>query len=209
VVREEHLPQLNSFIVKTARALYPLERVQPLTVEELAALPLLLFSRQLWFSPRQLIAHGVPVSRIEQTAGQVVVLDGCIVHWGMVADAVWPHCLQEAINYCPLLWLTRGLERLVKWMGDLQRYLTVVDSSTNREFRKLICSDYMQRMLAHHAPAQVMVPLLKRIRGKVVSPSPPYDTLDQPHITVAEIDKLLAGYSDDRVVALFERFASA
>jgi hypothetical protein len=213
-VRDEHLPRLNALLVELLKKRYRLERQQPMTDEELAVLPFALYSRSLWLSPRLLLENGIPVERVVQTAGQVVVVDGCILHWGMVGDADDPHCVQEAINFCPQSWLTRGLKRLVAWMADLHRYLDVVDATTNGEFASLMCTDAVQLLLAHHAPANMVKPLLEKLKKELKSQTPSFAGFNSisssmKEAILADVERVMEVYKEPRVQQLFRKYEKA
>ena len=210
-VHQRDMFRLKRFLVNLVRAQYPLEAECKLTAEEEAAIPMLLYSRQLWLSPAMLHADGIPVQRVVQTAGQAVVTDGCVLHWGVVTDADDPHCLQEAINYCPQSWLSHGLKRLVDWMGELRLYLDVLDSSTNEGFKAVLCGEGVQLMLAHHSPSNVMIPFLAKIREDILKDKPSFagfKVMNQPtkDAIAVDLDKMLQWYKDKRLAQFFLKF---
>ena len=213
-VRDVHLPAVNRLLVQVLKQRFPLEQYQALTDDELTAMPMILYSRSLWLSPALLIQHGIPVERLVQTAGQVVVTDGCTLHWGMVADADDPHCVQEACNFAIVQWLTRGLRRLAQWTQLLHSYLHAVETSTNPAFCHFIGSPAVQVLIAHHAPSNMMPALLTKLKHELQSPTATLQqlaTLSAPtkEVIIADIDKVQEMYKSKRVKLMFKQYLAA
>ena len=122
VVRREHRNELDAYVAEQAKQCYG---VAELTSDEAEAVRGLLYTKQVVFHPEELLAAGVPLTRIEQVAGTVVVGDGDLIHFGTTAvDAQHPsksRSVNEAVNFLPVRWLTTGLPRLVRWLEWLQR----------------------------------------------------------------------------------------
>jgi hypothetical protein len=65
-----------------------------------------LYSKSLFVHPGHLAAAGIPVHRLEQGQNMAVLGEGTIIHFGISGDS---RSLNEAVNYLPESWLTRGL----------------------------------------------------------------------------------------------------
>jgi len=176
-IAEKDLPQLNAFLIfhLTHRL-----RLEGLTKAEKNVLLMLLYTRSLWLSPRLLMEAHIPIQRVMQTAGQVVITNGCVLRWGMAADM---SCLQEATNFCPVSWCTRGLKRLVQWVAELQRYCDVIETSSNAGLVLLLLDATVCETLSHHAPAHILTPFLERVKQDLTLPT---ETVTAPRITRAK-----------------------
>ena len=213
LVQPQHRHLLDRFIAAKAVELYRLEQARErLSAEEARLLPLLLYTRQWWFSPRQLVAHGVPVHRVLQRPGEVVLLDGHVVHWGMVEDTERPpYCKQEAINFCPESWLFSGLQQLQLYLVELRAYIELEAESTHRAFHKLMYDPFVKRMLVHHAPRSATMDLLEAIAhdlgGEAHARTPTFhyspSTLRDRVSIVDSIRQVLAHFDDQQVEALY------
>jgi hypothetical protein len=112
-VKEEDLKALQAFVVDRVRRVFGLRH--QLTEDEERLCMMLLYSRQLMFSPQQMIDAGVPLTRVEQTEGMIVMTRGYVFHQGIVMG---DGSIQEAINFVGADWLTHGLPRLVSYLED-------------------------------------------------------------------------------------------
>ena len=85
-VKGQHVTLLKRFL-----AAYLPQRLgfkeSELNEAEKDALAFLLHAGALWISPALLMNAGIPVYRVQQKPGEVVVTDGCVLQWGMVADS--------------------------------------------------------------------------------------------------------------------------
>jgi hypothetical protein len=123
----------------------------------------LVYSRQLFLDPFELQAYGVPVHRIEQTAGQVVVGKGTVLHWGLCGGA---DSVNEAVNWLPVQWLEDGLPQLVKHMEWLRDYVKAEKARTRQPqntVSNLVFDEHVQRMVGHHTPPKLTASLLNWI----------------------------------------------
>ena len=139
VVKRDDRHLFDKYLVRRARQWYEVAENVELTTTETEAIHGLLLTKQVVFDPADLIAAGVPLTYVHQTAGTVVDGDGDLVHFGMsgsggssssgsaastaastTAGSTTVCSVNEAVNFLPVQWLTTGLPRLVKRMRWLQ-----------------------------------------------------------------------------------------
>ena len=206
VVRREDRQRLDEYVVERAREWFDVPANVQLSKVEAAAVAGLIYTKRIVFHPDDLVAAGVNLTRVVQTSGRVVVLDGDILHFGMTT--VPPRSLQqlqqqrqqdvssslsinEAVNFLPVRWLVTGMPQLVPWLDWLRdAWLPMQHKNAMLQDGKLALRTAMRNARTNKLIDQHIVPhwlhlLLVRLHGHLTTPSTPV------HPTVAAIDQEL------------------
>ena len=210
VVRREDRKKLNAYVAEQAKHCYG---VAELTREEAEAVRGLLYTKQVVFHAHDLLATGVPLTKIEQVAGTVVVGDGDLIHFGTTTvDAQNPsrsHSVNEAINFLPVRWLTTGLPRLVRWLMWLKRaWLPIqrVRVEEVQEEKALLMSAVQDartnELLAQHCSSHWCHELLMRLT-RIMSGEPLNN--ERYHATRRAVDETLSEVEKAAVVRRLRR----
>jgi hypothetical protein len=169
-VMEQDRQALERYVVDEVGRRYNID-VQRLSADDRRLVTALVYSRQLFLDPFELQAHGVPVHRIQQETGQVVVGKGTVLHWGLCGSR---NSLNEAVNWLPVQWLEDGLPQLVQHVNWLELYVRARQRHITKGIRipahragwyKLCFDKSVQAMVTHHTPLAYTVELCSRIRA--------------------------------------------
>jgi len=125
---------------------------RPLTKDEVALLPSMLLSRQLFIPPWMFTKHGINFTHHLQQAGQPMVLLGSSFHQGAV-DTRAGYSQAEAVNYLDFQWLESNAGGLrvvfeeLRWLRDHYVPLLLDRAADIRPcLRELMCDTYMERV---------------------------------------------------------------
>jgi hypothetical protein len=128
----------------------------------------LLYAKKTFIDPRLLAAAGIEVFQLSQKAGDVVMLDGDIVHLG-VCNEKWS--INEAINFLPVTWLRSGLPLLSEWLKWLEGYIHAdlkgAYHTQHPQLHQAIFNDRVKMLVGKHCPRKFTVLFLETVKESV------------------------------------------
>lgn len=161
---------LNRFVVKKVCELL---RVAKLDEADEKLCALLVCTKQLMFSPTELVKGGVPVYRHVQRAGEVVMGRGNIAHWGVVSGQ---SACQMAINVCGVEWLEDGLPQLLEHLNLVVQYFEAKErvKAGNSALYDILYEDIVSYKIRHLTLAKHLLrPFLKAVQSDLKKGTPP------------------------------------
>ena len=206
VVHRDDRQKLDEYLTRRAMQWYGVPDDVQLTDAEYAAIKGLLYTKAVVFHPDDVVAARVRLTRVVQGAGNVVVGDGDLVHFGVVTPNTerpkQSRSVNEAINFLPLRWLTTGLPRLVTWLRWLrdawlpsQRPKAMADGGAAR-LRTAMWDKQTNVLVAQHCASRWSSPFLRQLRTLMAKPT---EEGDAHHATRMAIFALLTEAEVDDV----------
>jgi hypothetical protein len=132
----------------------------------------LLYAKKTFIDPRLLAESdaGIEVFQLNQKAGDVVMLDGDIVHLGVCSE---DHSINEAINFIPVSWLVNGLPLLKDWMEWLEGFME--DEKELKDLfgvdwdqvKLVVFSETVKHHVGKHCPRTFTVEFLSRVKRSI------------------------------------------
>jgi hypothetical protein len=168
-VKRSQMKEYEEFLIQYLKTHLGLEEDsdKKWTPEQSRLLLALLYAKKTFIDPSELVAAGIEVYQLDQKRGDVVMLDGDIVHWGVCDGAV---SINEAINFLPVSWLIDGLLRLDKWMDWLQSFIEAETGDfkhTHSKVKRVIFNDEVRRLVGKHCPRQFTLLFFQRIKTSI------------------------------------------
>jgi hypothetical protein len=175
IVHDEDRLRLDEYVIARAREWYDLPADVQLSRVEQDAVRGLLYTKHVVFHPEDLIAAGIRLTEITQTAGQLVIGRGDAVHSGMASvppdlAASRARSVNEAVNFMPIEWLTTGLPQLAEWMQWLKTAWLPMQTAgglggTGKGYlRAAVQHESTNRLVGLHVPAHWTYGFLRRLR---------------------------------------------
>jgi len=143
-----------------------------LTDDEVALLPTILLSRELFIPPWMLDKYGIKYWHYYQKAGDCMVLDGYSFHQGTVDD-VNNHAYAEAVNFLDIHWLSedgglRVVFEMCKWLRKQYVRLCLDDTASIHTSIRVLVFDQFVDGITHFLPADWGVRFLEVLEEDLV-----------------------------------------
>ena len=177
-IRRADWPKYEQFFIEYVKDEFRMDEKREWSEEQSRLLLALLYAKKTFIDPRLVAGpqSGIEVFQLNQKEGDVVILDGDIVHLGVCSEDC---SINEAINFLPVSWLVSGLPRLAEWVRWLEGYINADEEGAhcthNPTLHQVIFSDRIRGLVGKHCPRGVTASFLKKIKASVegaLRPSP-------------------------------------
>jgi hypothetical protein len=171
-VARQDSSKYHEFLIGRIKQHYHLDEGECRKLEERESrlLLALLWAKKIFIDPREVKAAGIEVFKIDQMPGEVVLLDGDIVHSGVCSD---DFSINEAINFIPVRWLMDGLPRLdewVQWMVDDYIGMDIAGGVEGvPQLNDIIFDVDVKARVAQHVPRGVTRLFLQTVKRSIIA----------------------------------------
>jgi hypothetical protein len=165
-IKRADVMKYETFLIHYIKNHFDMDREGKWTVEQSRLLLALLYAKKTFIDPRLLKAAGIEVFQLNQEAGEVVMLDGDIVHLGMCSK---DKSINEAINFLPVGWLVHGLPLLDDWVEWLKGFIRVDTGGlyTDSTFERVIFNDRVRELVGKHCPRGLTTTFLRIVKKSI------------------------------------------
>jgi hypothetical protein len=164
------LEKYKQFLIQYVKEEFGMDQDRKWSDQQSRLLLALLYAKKTFIDPRLLVAAGIKVFQLDQKAGDVVMLDGDIVHLGVCSER---ESINEAINFIPVSWLVHGLPLLKDWIEWLKGFM--MDEQVLKEgygvdwaqVKGVVFNDKVKMLVGKHCPREFTETFLRNVKRSI------------------------------------------